>query len=118
MQTTHYLLITTLNNKYAFKRKLLVCYVAFTTNATNEVNFSSDDMLVFLLYLPFCVVENPIDHHSIFSGDRLQEYIDIYTVPCNESPAGDMPTFTPKIINIIDPLKVTNNLGRSIHLGK
>ncbi|KAI3760355.1 hypothetical protein L1987_50749 [Smallanthus sonchifolius] len=78
-------------------------WAKFCISIDGPVNISS---------LPGIVVENPINH-PFLSGEHLRDYINMFTVPC----MGNMPTFTPKVINIIDPLKASNNLGRSVHLG-
>ncbi|KAI3806252.1 hypothetical protein L1987_22151 [Smallanthus sonchifolius] len=81
-------------------------WAKFCISIDGPVNISS---------LPGIVVENPINH-PFLSGEHLRDYINMFTVPCKEF-VGNMPTFTPKVINIIDPLKASNNLGRSVHLG-
>ncbi|PWA98409.1 hypothetical protein CTI12_AA019290 [Artemisia annua] len=50
----------------------------------------------------------------VMLGEKsLNNYIDMFVVPSNKSETY-MPFFQQKFFNIIDPLKATNNLGRSV----
>ncbi|XP_022014403.1 uncharacterized protein LOC110913891 [Helianthus annuus] len=75
----------------------------------------SIDGAVNLSLMPEIVVENPT-HHALFGGQFLRELINLYTVPC-KIPAENSPPFIRKVVNIIDPLKTDNNLGRSVNFG-
>lgn len=66
--------------------------------------------------LPDIVVEKPDNEGNKFllSEDFLRDCMDMFSVSSN----GDVPkTFPAKYLNIIDPLKEYNNLGRSVHRG-
>ncbi|KAL8225099.1 hypothetical protein R6Q57_017656 [Mikania cordata] len=78
----------------------------FCISINGQVNVSS---------LPDIVVENP-SNQPLFGEEFMKEYINMFTIPCKEY-VDNIPPFTPKVLNIIDPLKVNNNLGRSIHMG-
>ncbi|KAJ0719605.1 putative polynucleotide adenylyltransferase [Helianthus annuus] len=96
---------------------LMVLYVFLEYyNKFNWDKFGiSIDGPVNLSLLPDIVVENPT-HHALFGGQFLRELINLYTVPC-KIPAENRPPFMRKVVNIVDPLKTNNNLGRSVNLG-
>lgn len=51
------------------------------------------------------------------SKEFLSNSMEMFSVPSRVSETSSR-TFVPKHVNIIDPLKEYNNLGRSVHRGK
>uniref|UniRef100_A0A7N0VK41 Polymerase nucleotidyl transferase domain-containing protein n=1 Tax=Kalanchoe fedtschenkoi TaxID=63787 RepID=A0A7N0VK41_KALFE len=68
--------------------------------------------------LPDISVDIPEDGWSnmLLSAEFLKNCVDMFSVP-SKDPETNLQTFTIKHLNIIDPLKVNNNLGRSVHRG-
>ena len=65
------------------------------------------------------VVETP-DHQRtdvLLGAEFRKNCMDMFIVPSKEVET-DIRTFNLKNLNIIDPLKENNNLGRSVHRGK
>lgn len=53
----------------------------------------------------------------MFREEFLDNCIDMFSVS-SRALEGKPKAFQPKNLNIIDPLRENNNLGRSVHLGK
>ncbi|KAI4338931.1 hypothetical protein MLD38_023935 [Melastoma candidum] len=73
---------------------------------------------VLIASLPEFVVETPENdgRELLLSNELLKECVEKFSVPSNGyGPHGR--TFVPKHLNIVDPLKETNNLGRSVSKG-
>ncbi|KAI3749814.1 hypothetical protein L2E82_20430 [Cichorium intybus] len=68
--------------------------------------------------LPNIVVENPVNRKNgaLISEEFMKKCVDMFTVRPKGSET-NVPPFLWKHLNIIDPLKETNNLGRSVHIG-
>lgn len=69
--------------------------------------------------LPDIVVEMPKNRGGdlFLSKEFLSNSMEMFSVPSRVSESSSR-TFLPKHLNIIDPLKEYNNLGRSVHRGK
>lgn len=69
--------------------------------------------------IPLIVVETP-DHQGtdvLLGTEFRKNCMDMFIVP-SKGVETDIRTFNLKNLNIIDPLKENNNLGRSVHRGK
>ncbi|KAL9680056.1 hypothetical protein QQ045_017930 [Rhodiola kirilowii] len=55
-------------------------------------------------------------NNVLLSAEFLKNCVDMFSVP-SKDPETNMRAFTMKHLNIIDPLKLNNNLGRSVHRG-
>lgn len=67
------------------------------------------------MVLDFSAVKMPESGwNSVLLGDFLENCMDMFSVPCTV-PEANTKTFQPKHLNIIDPMKENNNLGRSVH---
>ncbi|KAG9154980.1 hypothetical protein Leryth_012163 [Lithospermum erythrorhizon] len=66
--------------------------------------------------LPDIVVENSEygENDLMLSEEFLRYFMDMFSVPTSDQTTK---AFPPKHLNIIDPLKECNNLGRSVHRG-
>lgn len=53
----------------------------------------------------------------LLSEEFLGNCMDMFSVPC-KVPEANTKAFQLKHLNIIDPMKEYNNLGRSVHRGK
>lgn len=56
-------------------------------------------------------------NHLLLSEEFLEKSMELFSVPSRGLDANPK-SFTPKHLNIIDPLKENNNLGRSVHRGQ
>ncbi|XP_047336618.1 uncharacterized protein LOC124940179 [Impatiens glandulifera] len=67
--------------------------------------------------LPKIVFENPenLENDFLFSEDFLSDYTDFFTVASRLD--ANLKTFPVKFLNIVDPMKENNNLGRSVNKG-
>ncbi|KAK3024390.1 hypothetical protein RJ639_043294 [Escallonia herrerae] len=70
------------------------------------------------LSLPDVVVEKPENEgdNLMLSEEFMRNCVDMFTVP-SRGPETNLRAFPQKHLNIIDPLKENNNLGRSVHRG-
>ncbi|KAL8516440.1 hypothetical protein ACS0TY_014918 [Phlomoides rotata] len=68
--------------------------------------------------LPNIVVKMPENgRNSVLLGEEfLENCMELFSVPC-KVPEANTKAFQPKHLNIIDPMKENNNLGRSVHRG-
>ncbi|XAR58844.1 Polynucleotide adenylyltransferase [Bertholletia excelsa] len=68
--------------------------------------------------LPDIVAEMPenLGANLLLSEEFLRNCIEMFSAP-SRGHETDLRTFNPKHLNIIDPLKENNNLGRSVHRG-
>ncbi|XP_052187428.1 uncharacterized protein LOC127798131 [Diospyros lotus] len=68
--------------------------------------------------LPDIVVEMPdtVGHDSMLTEEFLRNCMDMFSSPSRGLETNSR-SFPPKNLNIIDPLKEHNNLGRSVHRG-
>ncbi|KAF2287972.1 hypothetical protein GH714_003647 [Hevea brasiliensis] len=68
--------------------------------------------------LPEVVVETPENggFDLLLSNDFLKECVEMFSVPARAYETNSR-TFPPKHLNIVDPLKENNNLGRSVSKG-
>ncbi|KAK4800507.1 hypothetical protein SAY86_020994 [Trapa natans] len=74
---------------------------------------------VLLSSLPEIVVEQPGDSYDelLFCNDHLKRCIEAFSVPSMAMSSISQRAFNRKHLNIIDPLKENNNLGRSVSRG-
>ena len=72
---------------------------------------------VFTHLVPFAA-EAPENggHELLLSDDFLKECVEMFSAPSRGYETGSR-TFPPKHLNIVDPLKENNNLGRSVSKG-
>ncbi|KAH6765735.1 PAP/OAS1 substrate-binding domain superfamily [Perilla frutescens var. hirtella] len=70
------------------------------------------------LSLPDIVVKMPENrcNHLLLSEEFLEKSLELFSVPSRGIDSNPK-AFQPKHLNIIDPLKENNNLGRSVHRG-
>uniref|UniRef100_A0A7N0TGY5 Polymerase nucleotidyl transferase domain-containing protein n=1 Tax=Kalanchoe fedtschenkoi TaxID=63787 RepID=A0A7N0TGY5_KALFE len=68
--------------------------------------------------LPDALVDIPDNgwNDVLLGAEFLKNCVDMFSVP-SKDPESNLRAFTIKHLNIIDPLKVNNNLGRSVHRG-
>ncbi|XP_057474813.1 uncharacterized protein LOC130762944 isoform X1 [Actinidia eriantha] len=68
--------------------------------------------------LPDIVVEMPVDvvDNLLLSEEFIRNCMDMFSVP-SRGLETNVRAFPQKNLNIIDPLKENNNLGRSVHIG-
>lgn len=64
-------------------------------------------------------VEMPMneEHDLLLTEEFMKNSIELFSVPSRDSETSSR-SFLPKFLNIIDPLKEYNNLGRSVHRGR
>ncbi|KAK4795839.1 hypothetical protein SAY86_028165 [Trapa natans] len=73
---------------------------------------------VLISSLPKLVLEQPdISSGDLFSNDFLKECVEAFSVPAKGLSTTTQRAFNKKHLNIIDPLKENNNLGRSVSRG-
>lgn len=76
-------------------------------------------MNVFYLFIYFTAVKMPESgcNSLLLSEEFLDNCMELFSVPSRALEATQKP-FQIKHLNIIDPLKENNNLGRSVHRGE
>ncbi|KAK1364009.1 PAP/OAS1 substrate-binding domain superfamily protein [Heracleum sosnowskyi] len=104
---------SSLNGPLAALHRFLVYYSKFDwENYTISLNGP-----VCTSYLPDLVVDNPDNEEEpVLSEEFLRNCVDMFSVSPKSSES-NLRAFMKKNLNIIDPLKENNNLGRSVNRG-
>ncbi|KAJ0979219.1 hypothetical protein J5N97_014693 [Dioscorea zingiberensis] len=69
--------------------------------------------------LPKLLVEPPVTNGggTLIRADLLKEYLLLFSAPFNDDAEHQARDFSLKYLNIVDPLRESNNLGRSVGIG-
>nr|GMC56804.1 uncharacterized protein LOC109156416 isoform X1 [Ipomoea batatas] len=104
-----------LNTPVAVLYRFLDCYSRFDW----EKYCISLSGPVFKSSLPEIVVEMPDNGRNslLLSEEFLRNCMEMFSVPSRTTHESNKRVFQQKHLNIIDPLKENNNLGRSVHRG-